>query len=226
MTSEAKDVEGETADGRTIAVVSAGLGQPSSTRLLADRLASAAVDALRGRGVEAEAVAVDLRDHAHQMVDAMLTGFTAGALRDAVDTVVGADGLVAVTPVFNASYSGLFKTFFDVLERGSLDGMPVLIGATGGTARHSLVLEHAVRPMFAYMRAVVAPTAVYAAAEDWGSGRSGGVDGLSERVARAGAELASLVAARAPAAARRDAADADPYAHPVPFERLLASGGQ
>ncbi|GAA4093134.1 CE1759 family FMN reductase [Actinomadura miaoliensis] len=214
------------AGGRTIAVVSAGLGQPSSTRLLADRLAAAAADALRDRGAGAEVVTVDLRDHAHQMVDATLTGFTAGALRDAVETVTGADGLVAVTPVFNASYSGLFKTFFDLLERGSLEGLPVLIGATGGTARHSLVLEHAVRPLFAYMRAVVAPTAVYAASEDWGSGRSGGVDGLPERVARAGDELASLVAARPPAAARRDAQDADPYEDPVPFEQLLASGGQ
>ncbi|GAA4156635.1 CE1759 family FMN reductase [Actinomadura keratinilytica] len=214
------------AAGRTIAVVSAGLGQPSSTRLLADRLAAAATAALRDLGADTEVVTVELRDHARQMVDATLTGFTAGALRDAVETVTGADGLVAVTPVFNASFSGLFKMFFDLLERGSLEGVPVLIGATGGTARHSLVLEHAVRPMFAYMRAVAAPTAVYAASEDWGSAGAGGADGLTERVARAGGELASLVAARPPARDRRGAGDADPYEDPVPFERLLASGGQ
>src|SRR5687768_13156008 len=151
----------------TLAVVSAGLGQPSATRLLADRLAAAASRAL-GAGAVVETV--ELRDHAHAMVDATLTGFPAGAFRAAVETVTGADGLIAVTPVFNASYSGLFKTFFDVLEQGALDGMPVLLGATGGTARHSLALDYALRPLFGYLRAAPVPTAVYAASEDWAGG--------------------------------------------------------
>ncbi|NDU77630.1 NADPH-dependent FMN reductase [Actinomadura sp. DSM 109109] len=192
-----------------LAVVSAGLGQPSSTRLLADRLAEAAAGALQG---DVTVRTVELRDHAHAMVDATLTGFPSGPLRAAVETVAEADGLIAVTPVFNASYSALFKTFFDVLERGSLDGTPVLLGATGGTARHSMVIDHAMRPLFAYLRAAAVPTGVYAASEDWGSAGTA----LSERVARAGAELAALVEAR-PAPAKDD-----PYEPPVPFERLLA----
>lgn len=191
----------------TLAVVSAGLGQPSSTRLLADRLAAATAEAVEDLRVET----VELRDHAHAVVDAALTGFPSGALRAAVDTVTGADGLIAVTPVFNASYSGLFKTFFDVLERDALDGTPVLLGATGGTARHSLAIDYAMRPLFAYLRASVAPTAVYAASEDWGGG-----DGLADRVARAGAELAALMGGR-PGPARPD-----PYDEPVPFEDLLS----
>ena len=80
-----------------------------------------------------------------------------------------ADALIAVSPIFSGSYSGLFKTFFDVLEPETLAGKPVLIGATGGTARHSLALEHALRPLFSYLHAVVVPTAVYAAPEDWGT---------------------------------------------------------
>ncbi|WP_141584796.1 FMN reductase [Actinomadura sp. WMMA1423] len=192
-----------------IAVVSAGLGQPSSSRLLADRLASAAAEALRG---DAAVETVELRDHAHAIVDATLTGFPSGAFRAAVETVVNADGLIAVTPIFNASYSGLFKTFFDVLEHGSLEGTPVLLGATGGTARHSLAIDHAMRPMFAYLRASAVPTGVFAASEDWGSADGG----LPDRIARAGAELAALVEAR-PAPAKDD-----PYEAPVPFERLLA----
>ncbi|MEU9872494.1 FMN reductase [Actinomadura sp. NPDC048021] len=193
----------------TLAVVSAGLGQPSSTRLLADRLAEAAAGALReGATVET----VELRDHAHAMVDATLTGFPSGTFRTAIETVANADGLIAVTPVFNASYSGLFKTFFDVLERGSLEGTPVLLGATGGTARHSLAIDYAMRPLFAYLRASVVPTGVFAASADWGSAETA----LPERVARAGAELAALVEAR-PAPPK-----ADPYEAPVPFERLLA----
>ena len=89
-----------------------------------------------------------------------------------IDRVHGADGLVVVTPVFAASYSGLFKTFFDVLDKDALDGKPVLIAATAGTARHSLVLDHALRPLFAYLHAVVVPTGVFAATDDFGT--SGG----------------------------------------------------
>ena len=86
-----------------------------------------------------------------------------------------------MTPVFQASYSGLFKTFVDVLDDGSLRGTPVLMAATAGTARHSLVLEHAMRPMFSYLKAVTVPTGVFAASEDWGA--DGTVDaGLSGRI--------------------------------------------
>ncbi|WP_405135339.1 FMN reductase [Nocardia sp. NBC_01388] len=196
-----------------IAVVSAGLSQPSSTRLLADRLIAATEAALTGTELEFDIV--ELRDHAHGLADNLVTGFAAGALREAVDKVVTADGIIAVTPIFNASYSGLFKTFFDVLEPDSLIGKPVLIAATGGTARHSLALEHAVRPLFAYLRAVVAPTSVYAASEDWGSGSSGADTGLSDRILRAAGEFADLVALRP------GRVTADPYDDPVPFAQLL-----
>ncbi|WP_018657082.1 FMN reductase [Actinomadura flavalba] len=199
---------------RTLAVVAAGLGRPSTTRLLADRLGAAAAASLRERGDTVTLVPVDLRDHAHDLVDNLVTGFPGGRLRGVLEGVTGADGLVAVTPVFNASYSGLFKTFFDVLEPGSLEGRPVLLGATGGTARHSLAIDHAMRPLFAYLRATVAPTAVYAASEDWG----GDADPLTPRVERAGRELADLVAGRAPAVA------SDPYDEPTPFADLLAGG--
>jgi hypothetical protein len=116
---------------RSIVVVSAGLSQPSSTRLLADRLAVATVEDLRGRGATSDVQVIELRDHARDLVDHLLTGFPSPKLRAAIDHVLGADALIAVTPIFNASYSGLFKLFFDVLERDSLSGLPVLIGATG-----------------------------------------------------------------------------------------------
>ena len=111
-----------------------------------------------------------------------------------------------MTPVFSASYSGLFKSFFDVLEEGSLDGKPVLLGATAGTARHSLVLEFAMRPLFAYLRADVVPTAVFAASEDFGATGPGG--GLSARVERAGRELATG-SVGAPAPPRRPVREPD-----------------
>ncbi len=197
---------------RSLAVVSAGLSQPSSTRLLADRLADAARRALDREGSLVDVHVLELRDLAHQVTDKLLTGFPAPELRAALDVVVGADGLIAVSPIFNASYSGLFKSFFDGLDADALAGLPVLIGATGGTERHSLALEHALRPLFTYQRAVVVPTAVYAATADFASARRGALD---QRVARAGDELAALMSGRA------RVGPPDPFDDPTPFAELL-----
>ena len=196
---------------RTIAVVSAGLSQPSSTRLLAGKLAEATAGHLPAG---TEVITIELRDLAHDIVNALLTGFPAPALREAIDQVVSAAALIAVTPLYSGSYNGPFKSFFDVLDPGALAGKTVLIGATGGTARHSLALEHAIRPLFSYLRAVTVPTAVFAATEDWGAAGGSG-EALTERIERAGAELAALVDRREPPA------KADPYASVTPFDQLL-----
>jgi FMN reductase len=207
---------------RTLAVVSGGLSNPSSTRLLADRLTAATVGALEARGDDATVEVIDLRAHARDLADNLLTGFANPALETAVETVTGADGLIAVTPIFSASYSGLFKTFFDVLDNDALVGTPVLLGATAGTARHSLALEHAVRPLFSYLRAVTVPTAVFAAPEDWAG--AGGVDrALADRIERAAGELADLVTGRSAATRPADGLDA-PFGGTPSFEQLLRGG--
>jgi FMN reductase len=193
-----------------IAVVSAGLSVPSSTRLLADRLGAATLEALG----EAELDVIELRPLAHALADHLLTGFPSGDLADAVEKIRAADGLIVVTPVFAASYSGLFKTFFDVLEPEVLDGKPVLLAATAGTPRHSLVLEHALRPLFAYLHAVVVPTGVFAATDDFGH------PGLEARIERAAGELAALVGKVDPTARRHRTVE-DELAEPTPFEELL-----
>lgn len=200
---------------RRLVVVSAGLSQPSATRLLAVRLATATTDALEGAGAQPRLEVIELRELARDLVDHLLTGFPSPRLGAAIEHVRLADGLIAVTPIFNASYSGLFKTFFDVLEQDALAGMPVLIAATGGTARHSLALDHAMRPLFAYLDAAVVPTAVFAASEDWGAD-TGGIDGaLVERIDRGARDLATWMVAR------ERPASADPFADPAPFEDLL-----
>jgi FMN reductase len=199
---------------RTLVVVSAGLSQPSSTSLLAGRLAAAATEALARQGAEVDVTTVELREHARDLTDNLLTSFASETLQEAKDVVGGADGVIAVTPIFSASYNGLFKTFFDLLDDGALTGTPVLLGATAGTARHSLALEHAIRPLFSYLRATTSPTAVFAASEDWGADRS--IDGgLAGRIARAADEFATLVASH------ETAATPDPFATPTPFEQLL-----
>ncbi|WAL97120.1 FMN reductase [Streptomyces sp. Je 1-369] len=203
-----------------LVVVSAGLSVPSSTRLLADRLAAAV-----GQHADVGVEVVELRDLAVGIAQSLTTGFPGPALDAAIGAVRDADGLIAVTPVFSASYSGLFKSFFDAVsgfDKDALAGKPVLVAATGGTARHSLVLDHALRPLFAYLRAVVVPTGVYAASEDWGA------EGLAERLDRAGAELARLMGSvsgngTAVGLAVGTAAGAADTPVVVPFEQRLAA---
>ena len=198
-----------------IAVVTAGLSNPSSTRVLADELVAAT---RRQFGAALEVDVIELREHAHALVDNLLTGFPNPALKQAIEQVSTADGLIAVTPIFTASYNALFKAFFDVLDKAAIVGLPVLIGATGGSERHSLALDHALRPLFGYLQAMVVPTAVYAASADFGA-RGGDTAGLAGRIERAGEEFAALIRAglRKPVE--------DPYADVVPFEALLNNAG-
>ena len=203
------------ASTRSLVAVSAGIQVPSSTRLLADRLVAATERHLRDAGIDPLTTVIELRDHAQDLSNNLLTGFPSPTLQTAIDEVTGADGLIVASPIFNASYSGLFKTFFDVVEHDSLDGRPVLLAATGGTARHSLALEHALRPLFSYLGADTVRTAVYAASEDWG--RSGvPADGsLVQRIDRAARELAGAMSVREPQTRR------DPFSDPEPFEQML-----
>ncbi len=184
---------------RRIAVVTAGLSQPSSSRMLADRLAAGTVSQLESRGIQVQVDTIELRDHARDVTNNMLAGFPSPALAEVLEKVTIADGLIAVSPIFAASYSGLFKSFFDIVDPETLAEMPVLIGATGGTPRHSLALEYALRPLFTYLRANVIPTGVFAASADWGSigdaNNSGNpLASLPERMERASVQFARTVA--------------------------------
>ena len=173
-----------------LVVISAGLSTPSSTRNLSDQLAGATATAITARGEQVETTTIELRDLAVDMAQAMVSagGVVTPALAAAQEAVTSADGLILVTPVFTAGYSGLFKMFFDLLDTQAIDGTPTLIGATAGTARHSLVLDHAIR----YLRAAVVPTGVFAATEDFGGSHA---QELTDRVKRAAAELATLMLA-------------------------------
>lgn len=179
---------------RTLTVISSGLSTPSTTRQVADSIASAVTAAVSARGESLQVEVIELRELVNDLGRSLTTGMSSPALDQVKEKVSASDGLVVVTPVFKASYSGLFKTFFDVLDRNALNGMPVIIAATAGTARHSLVLDYALRPLMTYMRAFVVPTGVFAATDDFGS-KDGA--GLEARVNRAAGELADQMVASA-----------------------------
>jgi len=199
---------------RRITVLSAGLGVPSSSRLLADQLAAAAQRQLKAGCFDVAVDIVELRDLAVDIANNFVTGYAAPHLAEVIAGVEASDGIIAVTPVFSASYSGLFKSFIDVLDPKSLDGKAVLLGATGGTDRHQMVLDYALRPLFSYLRTRMAATGVFAGPQDWGTAEEGG-GSLADRIERAAGEFTRLL--EGPQPGRKPVP-----LESLPFEQLLA----
>jgi FMN reductase len=170
-----------------LVLVSAGTSDPSSTRLLAGRTADR-VTALAERHGHAVAVSViELREIASDISTALVSQLVTPRLRQAITTLGEADGIIAAAPVYKAGPSGLFTSFFHVLDNDLLIAKPVVLAATAGTARHALVADEAMRPMFAYLRTMTAPTSLFAAPEDWSD------PALNTRIDRAARELVLLM---------------------------------
>ena len=217
---------------KRLVVISAGTGNPSSTRQLADRIAQKSLDAL---GDGSTVNVIELGPLAVDTARAAVAGFPGGALQEAIDRLAAADAMIVATPIYKAGISGLLKTFVDILDNDLLVAKPVLLAATGGTPRHALVIDDQLRPLFAYMRALTLPTSVYAAPEDWGTSE------LGTRIERAATELAVLtqagveqqIADRAwtgyqhqfAGNARRAERSADDVDFDSPLMRLAAGGG-
>ena len=170
-----------------LVVVSAGTSDPSSSRLLADRIA-ARVETLAGQdGHAVSTTIIELRELATEIATAMTSQLTGPRLQRAIDALAAADGLVVSAPVYKAGPSGLFTSFFHVLDNDLLIGKPVVLAATAGTQRHALVADDQMRPLFAYLRTLAVPTSLFAAPEDWGDAA------LNKRVDRAATELVLLM---------------------------------
>jgi FMN reductase len=168
----------------TIAVLTAGVSDPSSTRLLADRAAQRTVDALGASGLSATFASIDLSTIAVDIAQALVSGMPSRMVTAAIDDLADSDAMIASTPVYKAGISGLFKSFADLLDNDLLIAKPVILAATGGTSRHAMVVDEQLRPLFAFLRAIPMPTSLYAAPEDWSS------PDLGDRIARAAGELA------------------------------------
>jgi FMN reductase len=178
--------------GITIAVVTAGVSDPSSTRLLADRTSQRSVDVLRELGIPATITVVELAPIATDIARSLVGGLASDGLTSAIQRLAAADAIIVATPVYKAGISGLLKSFADLIDDDLLIAKPVVLAATGGTARHAMVVDEQLRPLFAFLRAIPVPTSLYAAPEDWGS------TDLGTRITRAATELAMLVRSAVP----------------------------
>lgn len=197
-----------------LVVVNAGVSDPSSTRLLADRIAQKTVDTLREAELEVTLSVIDLAPIAVEIAQSIVSGFPSPKVQEAIERLAAADAIIASTPVYKAGISGLFKSFADLIDNDLLIAKPVILAATGGSARHAMVVDEQMRPLFAFLRAIPTPTSLYAAPEDWGSAD------LGRRIARASTELVLLLRSGAP----RDiaAANWDGYQHQFAGNATLA----
>lgn len=220
---------------KSVVVISGGLSSPSSSSMLGRQIGESIVAKLADAGIGANLSNIELREHAGEITNNMLTGFASPSLQRVIDAVVEADVLVAVTPVFTASISGLFKSFLDILDPKVLAGKTVILAATAGTQRHQLAIDYAMRPIFAYLRANIMPTTVFAASEDFGGGGLAGT--LTERARRVANEVlitlnilgrepqpdADLGDTRSIAPSVSEFADPNDELTSLPFEALLAN---
>jgi FMN reductase len=170
-----------------LVVVTAGTGDPSSTRMLSDRVAQRVASLASRRSGKVTVRVIDLRELATEITTAMVSQLVGPKLEKAVAALGEADGIIAATPVYKAGASGLFTSFFQVLDNDLLIAKPVLLAATAGTARHALVVDEQLRSLFAYLRTVAVPTSLFAAPEDWND------PSLNKRIDRAALELLLLM---------------------------------
>lgn len=177
----------------SIVAISGGFGFPSTTTALTDLIAN---EAEQREGVDV--TRIELRDLVADLPDATLLGLPSERLDRALRAVEQADLVIAATPVFRGSYAGLFKAFWDLVDPVAMRGKAVILGATGGSGRHQLVIDQALRPLFAYFGALIVPTALYAAEEDWAAAGLPTPE-LADRARRAVAQAEALLRARATA---------------------------
>lgn len=172
----------------TIVVVHAGTSDPSSTKLLADQIAARVGSTAGERHIPVEIQTIELRSLATDIAAALVTGHMSDALAEAQTALGSAAGIIASTPIYKAGASGLFTSFFQVLDNDLLIGKPVILAATAGSARHALVIDDQLRSLFAYLRTLPVPTSLFAAPDDWNS------TDLGRRISRAATEFVLLVA--------------------------------
>lgn len=170
-----------------LVMVTAGTSDPSSTRMLADRTAQRVAALAAERGTAVRTRVIDLRELAGDITTALTSQLVTPKLQQAVDALGAADGVIAAAPVYKAGPSGLFTSFFHVLDNDLLIGKPAVLAATAGTARHALVVDDQMRSLFAYLRTLPVPTSLFAAPEDWGD------PSLNKRIERAAFELVLLM---------------------------------
>ncbi|MGE0280857.1 MAG: FMN reductase [Rhizobiaceae bacterium] len=150
---------------RLVLGLSGNITRPSKTRAFVGHIAAETAAATGARSVT-----FDIQDFGRSLAQARRLADLDPSARNIVERLLAASVLVVGSPTYKGSYTGLFKHFFDLLDPTALKGKPVILAATGGGERHSLIVEHQLRPLFGFFEALTMPTAIYASDRDFADG--------------------------------------------------------
>ncbi len=139
-----------------VVAVSGGLQRPSRTLTLVEAL----VDAL-GEHASIDVRLIELGTVGPKLAGALYPSQLPDDVKADIAAIESADFLVVASPVYRASFTGLFKHLFDFVDHNALIDVPVLLAATGGSDRHALVIDHQLRPLFSFFQSHTLPIGVY-----------------------------------------------------------------
>ncbi len=154
----------------SIVAVSGSLHSPSKTTVLVHEILEGFATALRsgsGNDLEVETHLIELSDIGREFSGALSRDDLSPIAEDALRRIESATLLIVASPVYRASFTGLFKHVFDFVGQYALIDKPVLLAATGGSDRHALIIEHQFRPLFSFFQAITLPIGVYASDTDF-----------------------------------------------------------
>lgn len=171
-----------------VVAVSGSIQKPSRTLVLVEELLAAL-----GEVVPLEAQVIEIGALARDFGAVLVRSELPASVQAQLQLIESADLVIAASPVYRASYTGLFKHLFDFVHHEALIDKPVLLAATGGSDRHALVIDHQLRPLFSFFQARTLPIGVYASEQDF-QGYEIGSAALRERIALAVSRAAPLLA--------------------------------
>lgn len=171
-------------DALSLVAVSGSLHTPSKTTVLASEILARFAEAFTESGLPVESTLLELSDVGREFSGALTRAELSPAAEEAVRRIESATLLIVASPVYRASFTGLFKHVFDFVGQYALIDKPVLLAATGGSDRHALIIEHQFRPLFSFFQAITLPIGVYASDGDFLEYRISS-EGLHERIDQA-----------------------------------------
>lgn len=191
--------------------VSGSVRRPSRTHVLVEHLVTTLATSLA-----ADTHLVELGEIAPQLAASLDRDRLTPDVRAHIDAIESADLLVVGSPVYRASFTGLFKHLFDLVHHEALFDVPVLLAATGGSERHALVIDHQLRPLFSFFQAHTLPIGVYASERDFDHYAIAS-DSLRDRLALAVSRALPFVQQRS------SLSSADSFSTPSPAHAVTAA---
>jgi FMN reductase len=170
-----------------VVAVSGSLTHPSRTTALVEAIVEAF-----GRVIPIEPHIITLNSLGPHLAGALTRSKLPAVAEQELQRIESADLLVVATPVYRASFTGLFKHLFDFVDQYALVDTPVLLAATGGSERHALIIEHQLRPLFGFFQALALPVGVYAHDSDFTDHKISN-EQLTDRIEKAIARALPLV---------------------------------